>query len=360
MNLNSVFSFLRLGSAALLAIGLTPDLTWSLPEQPTEPSSATPPSRVSYATNPLDPLDHRRIDARSITVEISSPNVWGTGVIIQRELQGSQFRYWVLTNDHVLQSSTTVNLKTNDDQIHEGRSIPLRNLAGNDLALIEFTSPQTYMVATFADPGSIQPWGPVYIAGFPLEHQSQNRPSFELVPGEIILIPDHSLEAGYQVGYHSNTAKGMSGGPVLNERNEVVAIHGLGAFPFWGNPYTYQDGSPAPCEPLWQVMYRLSWGIPIEIIEEVIPQALTIASPTSDPPLSVTQSFTLLVDTPFISLSRNDASKSWAPQLGTNYESGTHATSPQTNSLSLEELETRALVTLAKACLPLSSSFRPN
>lgn len=418
----SVLSLLTLGSAAVLALSTASQPTWGStpnssptksPVAPTPVSSpsATPrsspvsapapttaaPSPSSPSAPPLDrqpnppteavdpaSLDSRKRYARQITVEISSPSVWGTGVILQRSFQGNQYHYLVLTNDHVMRSATTANLKTADGQSHQGEVVQWPSLEGYDLALLKFTAPHLYSVATFAPLGSVQPWQPVYVAGFPIEPQSQSRPAFDLVEGEVILVAEHALEWGYQIGYHNDTAKGMSGGPVLNQNNEVVAIHGLGAFPFWGNPYTYKDGSPPPCESLWQVMYRLSWGIPVETIAAVVPPVLTIASPARFDPLSGTvaqtsasqfptanaarpgypsQSGTAVAPTlaSFPGLTQSQAladTQSWLSQNSAVYEAGLQAVPPWNHEPSWEDLETQALVTLAQACLPLPASIR--
>lgn len=230
--------------------------------------------------------------------------------------------------------------------------------------------------------------------GFRSNPKPKTVPPFDLVEGEVILVAEHALEWGYQIGYHNDTTKGMSGGPVLNQNNEVVAIHGLGDFPFWGNPYTYKDGSPPPCEPLWQVMYRLSWGIPAETIAEVAPPVLTIASPArfdhfsgtitqtqplGDPRLDPTSPFPTAnalhpasASSPAPSVSSiplappsvlgqaqtvTDA-QSWLSQNSVVYQESLQAVPPWQTELSWEDLETRALVTLAQACLPLPTSVR--
>lgn len=71
------------------------------------------------------------------------------------------------------------------------------------------------------------------------------------------------LEEGYQIGYTNDIEKGMSGGPVLNRAGEVVAVNGMHAYPLWGDPYVFKDGSH-PEQSLKQQMVRYSWSIPIQ------------------------------------------------------------------------------------------------
>lgn len=235
------------------------------------------PDRQDPVPGELDPdqssLQNRLDYARRITVEISAEDIWGSGILIQQ--QGS--RYWVLSNDHVLRSTQEFTLKTQDGQLHQGQRYPWPALEDYDLGLVVFEANQPYTIATFAPVHSLQEGDLVYVAGFPVEPSAQQRQSFELEEGRVVLIAERPLEWGYQVGYSNSTVKGMSGGPVLNRDNQVVAIHGLGAFPLWGDPYVYQDGSSPPCEPLWEVMYRLNWGIPVASIAQALPSSLKLS-----------------------------------------------------------------------------------
>ena len=57
----------------------------------------------------------------------------------------------------------------------------------------------------------------------------------------------------------------MSGGPVLNEVGQVIAINGLHSEPLWGNPYEWDDGT-LPADNLFPVLAGSSWAIPAETI----------------------------------------------------------------------------------------------
>ena len=365
MSLHRSLLSLLIFSGCLLPIGSAPPQAWSQ-SSGRSPTTLVPPSpppalaiqmvikaRELFDPRPPDPTllpvptpvepstQSRQTYARQITVEISAPDTWGSGVIIQR--QGS--RYWVLTNDHVMRSVDTFTVKTADGQLHTGRRYPWPTLQGYDLGLMVFDSPESYRVAVFAPPQSLHESDRIYVAGFPAEPQIQNRESFELEEGRVALIADRTLKWGYQIGYRNNTVKGMSGGPVLNRYNQVVAIHGLGAYPLWGDPYTYHDGSTPPCEPLWDAMYQLNWGIPVDQIAQIIPNTLTIASAppvgtegqSSNPPVS---QFPWSQSSPDLS--------SESPNLSaTTYDGDLDP------AQTLEELETNSFIAVAKACLPV-------
>jgi len=65
--------------------------------------------------------------------------------------------------------------------------------------------------------------------------------------------------------------KGMSGGPLLNLKGELVAINGIHAYPLWDAPEYYQDGTE-PCQALQEFIARSSFGIPIETVMEKAPK----------------------------------------------------------------------------------------
>ncbi|MBC6423922.1 MAG: trypsin-like peptidase domain-containing protein [Hormoscilla sp. SP12CHS1] len=83
----------------------------------------------------------------------------------------------------------------------------------------------------------------------------------------------------YQIGYSNNIKKGMSGGPILNSEGKVIGVNGIHAYPLWGDPYRYEDGTP-PSEAMRAAMKHLSWGIPIQTFAQLVPQ---YASPEAMP-----------------------------------------------------------------------------
>ena len=55
----------------------------------------------------------------------------------------------------------------------------------------------------------------------------------------------------------------MSGGPVLNQKGELIAINGLLKYPFQGiKAFTFADGS-VPNQQLYLEIDSLSWAIPV-------------------------------------------------------------------------------------------------
>jgi S1-C subfamily serine protease len=208
---------------------------------------------------------------RSITVKVFSGDSWGSGIIIQRQEQV----YTAITNDHVLQSGETYRIQTPDGKIYSATRYLATQFAGKDLALLQFSSTKSdYKIGVLGSSSALKEGDKVYAAGFPSEPKKSDSAGWKFTDGQISLIPEKSLEDGYQLGYNNQIEKGMSGGPVLNWAGEVVAVNGMHAYPLWGDPYVFQDGSK-PCEPMRELMVRSSWGIPIEKFLQLAPQFST-------------------------------------------------------------------------------------
>ncbi|MGE5657684.1 MAG: S1 family peptidase [Actinomycetota bacterium] len=207
--------------------------------------------------------------AKSITVKVFSGQAWGSGILLQRQGQ----IYTVVTNRHVLtQLDPPYFIQTPDGRIYEAH-IPTKNLRfnGNDLGIIQFSSAGIpYPVASLRSSRSLSEGERVFAAGFPF-----GEPGFVLTSGWVSLLPEQALEQGYQIGSTNEIQKGMSGGPLLNLQGEVVGINGMHAYPLWGDPYVYQDGS-LPSEEVRDLMVRSAFAIPIETFAQLAPQFASI------------------------------------------------------------------------------------
>lgn len=215
--------------------------------------------------------------AKSITVKVLAGEGSGSGILIQR--QGDI--YTVLTNDHVLSLGNKYQIQTPDGKIYTASRYSVE-LDNNDLGLIRFqSSNKSYSIASLDSGKDLMVGDQLFAAGFPIDikvfanqqgdYIISHPEGFVLTYGRVSLVNDKILAGGYQLGYTNDIQKGMSGGPVLNYQGQVVAINGMHAYPLWGDPYVYKDGSK-PCTFMRDFMIHYSWGIPMETFIKIAPK----------------------------------------------------------------------------------------
>lgn len=217
-------------------------------------------------------LQKLRDRARSMTVKvIVGENASGSGFLIQKQ----DNRYRVVTNQHVLVSSqkNTYKIETVDGKVHAASLVNSMEFSGKDLAVLEFTSSSDYAIAPLGDSQQIKVGQTVIAAGFPFKHRSQQTAqALEINQGKISLLPSQALAEGYKIGYTNTIKKGMSGGPLLNLKGEVIAINGMHSHPLWGDPYVYKNGEK-PSEAMRERMRELSWAISIKNLKAAFTQS---------------------------------------------------------------------------------------
>jgi S1-C subfamily serine protease len=169
----------------------------------------------------LSPVEVQKI-AKQVTVQITGCG-FGSGVIIRK--QGST--YTVLTVAHTVKQSGC-QVTTPDDAKY-----PVANIKtfpySVDLAVFTFTSSTNYPVAKLIDNSDrVDAGETVYVSGFPLS-SSISTSIFTFVKGDVVSNSSTKQQGkGYSLIYSNNTLPGHSGGPVWNEKGEVIAIHGQG------------------------------------------------------------------------------------------------------------------------------------
>ncbi len=163
--------------------------------------------------------------AKSVTVSIQTPDDRGSGSIIAR--QGNT--YLVLTAAHVVRKTD----RQYTIELSDGRKYPVsaRQIAptGNiDLAIIKFQSDLTYPVVKIGDSNLAIEGSVAYVSGFPLATAAITQSVYTFSDGKITANSSKPFKHGYSIVYSCNTLPGMSGGPVFNDRGELIAIHGRG------------------------------------------------------------------------------------------------------------------------------------
>jgi tetratricopeptide (TPR) repeat protein len=166
--------------------------------------------------------------AKAITVEIKQVgnDKVGSGILLQK--QGTV--YTVLTAGHVvLDSGAVFTLKTSDRKVHQVITGLVRSSGNNiDLAVLKFRSSNNYSSTKIGTSNSLEIGTQIYVSGFPKATRTIESGTFNFTKGEVIGIANKGNSKGYSLIYSNITFGGMSGGPVLNDAGELVAIHGQG------------------------------------------------------------------------------------------------------------------------------------
>jgi tetratricopeptide (TPR) repeat protein/S1-C subfamily serine protease len=198
---------------------LNPDILYSYKQLPKLHRTVTPSGYMAE-------LDRK---ARLVTVRIEYSNGNGSGVIVARD----ENSYYVLTNDHVAKNEK-LRVATHDQQTYTIDPNEVNRLKVADLAIIKFTSNQTYQVATLGN-YNISNDAVVLLGGWPAPWRIRSQQwQWQLNPGVVsskeqgqFLTQDKvSFSNGYDLVYTSVTYGGMSGGPVFDRAGQVIGLHG--------------------------------------------------------------------------------------------------------------------------------------
>lgn len=163
--------------------------------------------------------------AREITVLIEGPGSSGSGVIIQKE--GN--KYLLATAWHVIRSAQQgeeITAKTSDGKLHELDIRDAIKIKDVDLAIIKFTSRNTYRSAVIGRNQNAETADNVYVSGYPLATEAVPNQLLRTFEGKVIANTNKFIPKGYQLLYTNTTLPGMSGGPVLDEKGGLAGIHG--------------------------------------------------------------------------------------------------------------------------------------
>ncbi|MBN3907741.1 MAG: tetratricopeptide repeat protein [Nostoc sp. NMS1] len=241
----------------------------------------------SCSSDYISTSDKLKEKAKSITVRVLSANGGGSGTIIAQEKN----IYTVLTNQHVLTTGEPYSIQTVNGLIYPAKLVKKVDFASNDLALLQFIGVNNIFGGkTYANISTPSTDEEVLASGFSAEG---NTLTFNT--GRISMLPDKALQGGYRLGYTNNIQKGMSGGPILNRWGKLVGINGVHAYPLFGNPYVFEDGSK-PSETQKQQMTRFSWGIPIQTLTKFAPGF--IENNTATKIEDIAQKITVLITSP--------------------------------------------------------------
>ncbi|MEM1367146.1 MAG: trypsin-like peptidase domain-containing protein [Cyanobacteria bacterium P01_H01_bin.15] len=155
-----------------------------------------------------------------ITVRIIGPSS-GSGVLVERVGD----RYFVVTNTHVVRKPGSYGVVLpNGDRV----PIPtaqIQPIPDHDFAILSFSSKEIYPVAAIAKEAP-QVGDAIFVAGWPRSGGSLRQSVFTSTQGELTTT-EAPLPQGYRLTYTNLVRTGMSGGPILNAKGELIGINGL-------------------------------------------------------------------------------------------------------------------------------------
>ncbi|MBW4643814.1 MAG: serine protease [Goleter apudmare HA4340-LM2] len=207
---------------------------------------------------PQTSTEQLRLHAQAITVKVKSKEFLGSGILWRKQ----NSTYTVVTNAHVLRAGDApYHIQTPDGRVYVATVPKNIKFGKNDLAILQFRSTdKTYKVSSIGSQPMVG--DEVFASGFYTELEAEKQ-RFAFTTGKVSLLLPKALIGGYQIGYSNEIQKGMSGGPLLNRRGEVVGVNGMQANPLWDAPSTFIDGSQAN-QALHEQINRLSWAVNTE------------------------------------------------------------------------------------------------
>jgi S1-C subfamily serine protease len=166
--------------------------------------------------------------AEQVTVKVDSSTP-GSGVIIGKNGQ----TYYVLTAKHVVTDLKDISIIAMSGKRYLVRRNAVTKYEDYDLALIEFTCAENYLIATLANYNiDLSDEPVVFLSGFPKDENASSLTrtltmgtTYNVDAAVFKVYESFSFLEGNELLYTNLTKYGMSGGPVFDHLGRVIGIH---------------------------------------------------------------------------------------------------------------------------------------
>ena len=161
--------------------------------------------------------------AKTVTVRIDGANT-GSGVIIEQQGQ----HYTVLSNWHVVSPANKTRvfkIQTVDKRTHLATAHKIIRIGNLDLATLEFQSKYRYSVVAIGNSDRLTEGDTLYVSGWADPSPQLPDRAYQFLVGNLSGRIDRPRD-GYALIYTVSALPGMSGGPVLDARGNLVGING--------------------------------------------------------------------------------------------------------------------------------------
>jgi len=228
--------------------------------------------------------------AKDVTVIINGQNP-GSGVIFSHKNN----TYYVLTAKHVVATKDEYEIITSDGKQHKLDYSTVKKFPGIDLAMVQFNSDKNYCVALLGDSDKIKEGATVYTSGWPHPGRAITERIYQVTQGKVSGRPLKPLEDGYALIYTNITRSGMSGGPVLDDEGQVIAIHGRAEGESIINPDTGQTidvksgfNLGIPINSFWQMASQTNVNLPYSLVSFSLSKRIKTTDPGAVLALAIT------------------------------------------------------------------------
>ncbi len=181
--------------------------------------TAVPAPPPTHTQTPVPETRSEMIErVRTAVVRVRTDVASGSGVIV--EIDPNAGAAFILTNNHVIEGSQTVDVTVNDSDVYRAMTVGIDEI--RDLAVLQICCDQEFTHLGFANPESIRLSEPVIVLGYPLGDEVD---SLRISVGIVSGIQYSTIYKRHEIQTDAALNPGNSGGPLLLDSGEIAGIN---------------------------------------------------------------------------------------------------------------------------------------